>query len=342
MRLSVLDQSPIRRGATPADAVNETLELARACDRLGFYRYWLAEHHSTGGLAGSCPEILIPKVASVTENLRVGSGGVMLSHYSALKVAEIFRMLETLYPGRIDLGIGRAPGSDHKTAMALRAGPGSLPIEYFPRQIADLIGFMNNELEPNNPFAGIEAMPSGPSSPELWLLGSSAESATFAAHFGCAFSFAHFINPEGGDWVMQAYKDNFQGGGLLPEPHGSVAVFVICADTEEEALHLRKSRDLWVLRLRQGNPGPVPTPEEADAYPYTDHDRLVIEASRPRSIVGTPDQVKQRIEEVAAQYRVGEVVVVTICHDFQARLRSYELLADAFGLSSRRTAGAAA
>ena len=334
MRLSVLDQSPIRKGASPADAINETLALARICDRLGYHRYWLAEHHSAGGLAGSCPEILISQVAATTRHLRVGAGGVMLSHYSAFKVAESFRMLETLFPGRIDLGIGRAPGSDYRTAMALRHGPGSLPIEQFPRQIADLIGFLRNAVDPEHPFADIEAMPTGPSAPDLWLLGSSAESASFAAHFGCAFSFAHFITPHRGELVMQAYAERFRRSDLLAAPCGSVAAFVICADTEQQATWLRKSRDLWVLRLRKGELGPVPTPEDADAYDYGEADRMVIEANRARSIVGTPDEVKQRLEALAALYGVDEVVVVTICHDFEARVRSYRLLAEAFELAA--------
>ena len=332
MQLSVLDQSPIRTGASPADAIAETLKLAKICDRLGYRRYWLAEHHSSGGLAGSCPEILISQVAAGTRHLRVGSGGVMLSHYSAFKVAENFRMLEALFPGRIDLGIGRAPGSDHRTAMALQNGPGSLPIEHFPRQIADLVGYLHNAVDANHPFAGIEAMPTGQSAPELWLLGSSAESASFAAHFGCAFSFAHFINPMRGELVMRAYSERFQSTGLAPGPRGSVAAFVICADTEDRALWLRKSRDLWTLRLAKGELGPVPTPEDADAYPYSAADRMMIEANRPRSIVGTPDQVKLRLEELAAAFDVDEIVVVTICHDFDARVRSYELLAESFAL----------
>lgn len=330
MQLSVLDQSPIRSGATPALAIQETLELARFCDRLGYKRYWLAEHHAAGGLAGSCPEILIGRVASVTENMRIGSGGVMLSHYSSLKVAEHFRMLETLFPGRIDLGIGRAPGSDQKTAAALQHGPGSLSIEHFPRQIADLIGFLKNRLEPDHPFAGIEAMPSGPSAPPLWLLGSSDQSAAYAAHFGCRFAFAHFINPLGGDQVVHAYRHYFQPSEDLRQPESSVAVFVICADSDEQAEWLRKSRDLWLLRLRKGELGPIPTPEEADAYAYTEHDRWMLEANRGRSIAGSPETVKNEIEALAARYSVDEVIVVTICHDFQARLRSYELLARAF------------
>jgi luciferase family oxidoreductase group 1 len=333
MYLSVLDQSPIRGGASAAQAIQETLELAQFCDRLGFRRYWLAEHHATGGLAGSCPEILIGRVAALTEHMRIGSGGVMLSHYSAFKVAEHFRMLETLFPGRIDLGIGRAPGSDGKTAMALRHGPGSLPIEYFPRQIADLQGFLKNQLAADHPFHGIEAMPTGQSLPDLWLLGSSDQSAAYAAHFGCRFSFAHFINPHGGEQVMAAYREYFEPSAELALPEGSIAVFVICADSDEQAQWLRKSRDLWLLRLRKNQLGPIPTPEEADAYPYTGQDRLLLEMNQERSIAGSPATVRAQIDELAARYGVDEVVVVTICHDFQARLRSYELLARAYDLA---------
>src|SRR5213596_3390840 len=194
-RLSVLDQSPVRSGASPVDAIRETLALARRCDELGYTRYWLAEHHSTPALAGSAPEVLIGQVAAVTSGIRVGSGGVMLQHYSALKVAENFRVLETLYPGRIDLAIGRAPGSDQLTARALG---GSGTPEFFPQQVQDLVAFLHGELPAEHPFAKVRAMPTGPSAPPLWLLGSSDQSAALAAHFGLAFSFAHFINAAGG------------------------------------------------------------------------------------------------------------------------------------------------
>src|SRR5215831_8128696 len=183
LRLGVLDQSPVRSGESPTIAIQETLALARATDRLGYHRYWLAEHHSTPALAGPSPEVLIPQVAAVTTSIRVGSGGVMLQHYSALKVAESFRVLETLYPGRIDLGIGRAPGSDQLTARALRHGPGALGLEHFPQQIADLVGYLGDGLPPGHPFASVRAMPAGPTAPEVWLLGSSDESARYAAHF---------------------------------------------------------------------------------------------------------------------------------------------------------------
>jgi luciferase family oxidoreductase group 1 len=331
--LSILDQIPIRTGVTPADAVQETLRLAEAADRWGYHRYWLAEHHSSGGLAGSTPEIMIGQVAARTRSIRVGSGGVMLSHYSSLKVAENFRMLETLFPGRIDLGIGRAPGSDQLTAMALANGPGALGIEHFPAQIRDLIGYLHGSLPDDHPFARVQAMPSGPTSPEMWLLGSSDQSAAYAAHFGCAFSFAHFIVAEGGENVVRAYRQHFQPSESLAEPAASIGIFVICADTETAAKRLAKSRDLWMLRLTRGDTGPVPTVEEAESYPYTDRERAVVAFNSKRTIAGDPVQVRAAIDELAQRYGVDEFVIVTICHEFDDRLKSYELLAGEFNLS---------
>ena len=332
LRLSVLDQSPIREGGTPAEAVAETLELAQLCDRLGYRRYWLAEHHNTVGLAGSAPEILIGRVAQLTRHMRVGSGGVMLSHYSAFKVAESFRMLETLYPGRIDLGIGRAPGSDQRTARALMAGPGALGIEYFPNQINDLMHFLDDSIEADHPFHGVHAEPRGGGLPELWLLGSSDQSAAFAAHFGLPFSFAHFITDQGGGPVMRAYRRQYRPSARHPAPQGSIGVFVICADTDAEARHLAASRDLWILRLRLGRPGRVPTPEEALAYAYTPQERMLVEFNRQRTIAGAPATVQARLTALAEEYEVDELVVVTITYDFAARKRSYELLAETFAL----------
>ncbi len=336
--LSVLDQSPIRAGCTPADALRETLELAELCDRLCYNRYWLAEHHSTAGLAGSAPEIMIGQVAARTRNLRVGSGGVMLSHYSSLKVAEHFRMLETLYPGRIDCGIGRAPGSDGMTAHALAHGPGALGIEHFPAQIRDLRGWLHGDLPKDHPFRQVQAMPAGETSPELWLLGSSDQSAAYAAYFGCAFSFAHFINPHGGPLVMEAYRKHFEPSTELREAKGSVGIFVICAETEEEALDLRWSRDLWTLRLHTGRTAPVPTVEEAKNYPYSDRERAIVEHNRARTIAGNPEQVRAEIEALADAYKVDEFVVVTICAEFSARKKSYELLSEAFSIAPAQAA----
>src|SRR5215469_12763391 len=230
--LSVLDQSPIRAGGTAAQAIGETVELARAVERWGYHRYWVAEHHAASGLAGTAPEILVARLAGATRAMRVGSGGVMLSHYSPLKVAETFRVLEALYPGRIDLGIGRAPGSDQLTARALG---GSGAPEFFPRQVQDLVAFVHGELPPEHPLAKIRAMPTGPTAPEVWLLGSSDQSAALAAHFGAAFSFAHFINAEGGADITRAYAREFKPSPWLATPQASVAVFVVCADTHDEA-----------------------------------------------------------------------------------------------------------
>jgi luciferase family oxidoreductase group 1 len=336
MKLSILDQSPIRQGGTPAQAVAETLELARAADRLGYSRYWLAEHHSSEGLAGTVPEILIARIAAETRNIRVGSGGVMLSHYAPLKVAETFRMLETLYPGRIDLGIGRAPGSDQRTASALQHGPGALGIEHFPAQIAELIAFLADALPANHPFAAVHAMPTGNSVPEFWLLGSSDQSAAYAAYFGCAFSFAHFINDEGGTAVMEAYRRHFRPSAGLAAPRGSIGVFVLCAETEAAAKNLASSRDLWRLRLDQGLLGPIPPVEEALAYRYSEQELARVAYNRRRQVVGTPGQVKARLLDLAAAYDVAELVVVSICYDFAARLHSYELLAEAFALPQQR------
>ena len=333
LTLSVLDQSPVRQGVTPRDALLETIELARHCDALGYRRYWLAEHHATPALAGSAPEIMIARVAAETSHIRVGSGGVMLSHYSSLKVAEQFRMLETLHPGRIDLGIGRAPGSDQLTAAALAHGPGALGIEHFPNQIADVIGYLEHTIPGEHPFSRIQLMPDGETLPEIWILGSSDQSAIFAAYFGRAFSFAHFISDEGGPQIMAAYKAQFRPSGMLPAPQASVGAFVICAESEKRAQYLAASRDLSRLRSRQGILQPFPPPEEALAYPYTEIERRFVEHSRQRQIVGTPDVVKAQIEALAARYGVDEIVVLTITHDYQARKRSYALLAEAFGLA---------
>ena len=332
--LSVLDQSPVRSGGTTADAIHETLELAGLADRLGYRRYWLAEHHSTAALAGSAPEVLIGQVAARTSRIRVGSGGVMLSHYSALKVAENFRMLETLFPGRIDLGIGRAPGSDQRTARALRHGPGALGIEYFPQQVADVVTFLHNCLPSDHPFAGVRAMPTGPTAPETWLLGSSDESAMIAAQLGLAFSFAHFINADGGTEVTRAYRAAFQPAPWGATPRTSVAAFVVCAETETEAVRLAQSRHLFIARLYTGRGGPYPSVEEAESYPYSAHELAIIEHARRRSVAGDPSQVRERLLALAAEYGAEEIVVVTITHSFKARMRSYELLAESFGIQA--------
>ncbi|MBM3517102.1 MAG: LLM class flavin-dependent oxidoreductase [Alphaproteobacteria bacterium] len=331
MQLSVLDQSPVRSGGNAHDALVETVRLAQACEALGYSRYWLAEHHGTDGFADSAPEIMIGHVAAQTSRIRVGSGGVMLSHYSPLKVAETFRLLELLHPGRIDLGIGRAPGSDQITAAALACGS-PVGIEYFGARIGDLAAFLTDTAPTTEAFATVRATPRAAGVPGLWLLGSSDQSAAYAAHFGLAYSHAHFINPADGEMVVEGYRAHFRPSALYPEPRTNAGVFVIVAETEAEADRLATSRDLWRLRLDRGELGPYPSVEEALGYPYSAEERARVARYRSRSFVGTPDAVRRRLDAMAAAYGIAELVILTITHSFAARLRSYELLARAFGL----------
>lgn len=332
LRLSVLDQSPVRPGATPRQAVLETVQLARLADRLGYHRFWVSEHHNTPFLAGTTPEVLIAHLAGQTARIRLGSGGVMLPHYSALKVAENFRMLETLFPGRIDLGIGRAPGSDRFTAHVLNPG-NQFSDEEFAEQLMDLKAFLLDEEVPDTIHAKVKAMPQAATVPEPWLLSSSGQSGLYAAHLGMAFSFAQFINPNGGPKLMQLYRDRFKPSAFFPEPTANVAVFVLCADTEEKAQRLRVAMELQMLRIEQNRRGAFPSYEEASSYDYSPEERGRLAYNRGRILSGTPAQLREQLTEVARSYQVEEIVVVTITADFQDRLRSYELLAEAFELA---------
>lgn len=334
---SVLDQSPVRAGGTPAQAIDETIRLAQAAEAFGYSRYWLAEHHGTNGFAGSSPEIMVTRVAAATERIRVGSGGVMLSHYSPLKVAENFALLENMFPGRIDLGIGRAPGSDQLTASALAYG-NQIGIDYFPTKIADMTAFLAGKPPASEPFRNVRVTPVPPQLPEIWLLGSSDQSAAYAAHFGLAYSFAHFITPYGSEAVVEHYRKNFRPSPELAEPKISLGVFVICAETMEEAEHLAASRDYWRLKLGQGQHLPYPPPEEALSYPYTDDERAVVEQNKANRFVGDPAYIKAQLEELAARHGADELVILTITYDFAARMHSYELLAEAFGMTQRKAA----
>ncbi|CAN5264058.1 LLM class flavin-dependent oxidoreductase [soil metagenome] len=336
LRLSVLDQSPIRKGGTPADAVRETLELAQLCDRLGYHRYWLAEHHSSEALAGSTPEVLIARVASLTERMKVGSGGVMLPHYSSFKVAENFRMLETLFPGRIDLGIGRAPGSDQRTMRVLADGkPNWSDASTYPVQVRDLVAWLHDALPDKHGALGVTAQPVGTTAPDVWLLGSSDDSAALAAHFGLPFCFAHFINPDGGDGVTRAYRTHFRPSALHPEPKAMMAMGVMCAATDKDADLLSKSRELWAMRLRtQNEPGPFPPVEEALAAEKDPKAKAFMAAMRRRGVTGSARTVRAGLEDHARRYGVEEIMLVTISFDFAKRKRSYELIAEAFGLKA--------
>ena len=327
LSLGIVDQSPVRTGGTAADAVRETLILAREAERLGYRRYWLAEHHSTNSFAGSAPEVLIPQVAAATQTIRVGSGGVMLSHYAPLKVAEQFRMLETLFPGRIDLGIGRAPGGDTRAAQALRPDGGSR-IEDFPRQVADLVGWVTDSLDDAHPFRRVRAMPRGSGIPEVWLLGSGGSSAEYAARFGCGYSFAQFISGQDGSALVREYRNQFQPSAQLAAPHASVAIAAICADTQEEAERLAASMELWRRRIMHGRDRGIPSPEEAVSELGKGWHPPRPDDEDARSIVGDPATVRGALVALAERYDVQELMIVTVTHSFEARLRSYRLLAE--------------
>jgi luciferase family oxidoreductase group 1 len=334
MHLSVLDQSPIISGHTPAQAVHETIRLVKAAEQLGYYRYWLAEHHSISALADPCPEILVARVVAETSRIRVGTGGVLLPYYSPLKVAEQFRMLEALSPGRIDLGIGRAPGGDQVTALAMGEGryPGA---EHFPEQVQYLVAYLDDALPPDHPFAPVKVMPAGRTAPEVWLLGSSDYSGALAARLGLRFAFAHFISAEGGDAVMRAYKRRYERSPREPAPHTLLCVFVICAETSAEAEQLAASIDLRRLNMDRGVNAPVPNEDEARNHPYSGADRRRIAHHRRRVVLGEPAAVRDRLLELQAQFQADELMVITITGSYDTRLKSYELLAEAFGLATR-------
>lgn len=334
LTLNVVDQSPVRTGGTASDALWETIELAVATEALGYKRYWVAEHHNLPNFAGTSPEILVGQIAARTSTIRVGSGGVMLSHYSALKVAESFRLLEALYPGRIDLGIGRAPGSDQLTATAL-AYPG-IPhdIQHFPQQVSDLLGYLADNLDPYHLFAEVHAGPGKSTMPEVWLLGSRFESAFLAARLGLPFSYAHFfgIGVQDGPAIVASYRQNFQPSAYLSEPRANVAVHVLCAETEEETLRLASSRNLVKLKSALGIHEGIPSVEEALAYPYRKNELAYIDQFRRSYIDGDPQQVKGKLEAIAEIYQTTDISIVTICHGFAERVRSYELVAAVCGI----------
>jgi luciferase family oxidoreductase group 1 len=335
LKLGVVDQSPVRTGGTAADAVRETLELARITERLGYARYWLAEHHSTNSFAGSSPAVLIPAVAAATREMRVGSGGVMLSHYSPLQVAENFRMLETLFPGRIDLGVGRAPGGDARTSLALQYGRGQVGIEHFPRQVEDLVGWVTDGFEEGHPWRRVRAMPRAPTVPEVWMLGSGGSSAFYAAQLGCGYSFAQFISGEDGAGLVRQYRDRFVSSPRLSAPVASVGLGVICAETEAEAKRLASSLELWRQRIMRGRDRGIPSPDEALAELGSAWTPPRLGEDGARMIAGDPHQVRDELRRVAARYGADELMIVTVTHDWQARVRSYELIAKAMGLRGR-------
>ena len=336
LKISILDQSPVSAGMTAGQALQNTIDLARRADELGFHRYWIAEHHAMDVLASPAPEVLLARVGAETSRIRLGSGGIMLPHYSAFKVAETFRVLHALYPGRIDLGVGRAPGGSPLESYALRRNRELSPDD-FPEQLRELLAFLHKDYPADHRFRKVRLAPDMPGSPEVWLLGSSLWSAETAALFGLPYNFAHFIDPNTTREAIGNYRESFRPAGFGEYPHATVALGVICAETEAEADRLASSARLLFRRIRQGNTAPVASPDDAMAELATIPDAVFAQwfpdgSEWPRYVVGTPEIVRRRLSAMAEALGLDEIMVVTIVYDHAARVRSYELLGEAFDL----------
>ena len=330
--LSVRDQSPIAQGSSGAQALQNTIELARLADRLGYRRYWVAEHHGGPMLAGPSPEALIGPIAAATSRIRVGSGGVMLPHYSPFKVAETFSLLAGLFPGRVDLALGRAAGTDQLTTFALQRDRRQPAPDDFPEQLAELLAYLDGRLPAEHPFARLaETLPGRPERPEPWLLGSSPQSAVWAAELGLPYAFADFINPEGAE-IVALYRERFAAHGHeAARARTAVAVWVICADTDEEAERIAASGRMAFTLLRRGRLTAVPPPEEALRFLAAEGRSLTSPSgAKRRTVVGEPKRVRSELEDVVRRYGAEEAIAVNVTYSHQARMRSYELLAEAF------------
>lgn len=328
LRLSVLDQSPIPAGSTGGDALCNSLDLARLADSLGYHRYWVAEHHGTPMLASPSPEVLIAAIGAATGTLRIGSGGVMLPHYSPLKVAETFSMLSGLYPGRVDLAVGRAPGTDALTMFALQRDRRQTSPDDFPEQLAELLAYIRDGLPAGHRFARLAALPGLPERPEPWLLGSSPQSGAWAAEVGLPYAFADFITPTGAA-IARRYREQFQASRTLASPYVIVAAWALCADTDEEAVRLASSARMAFTLMRQGELIPIPPVETAVRF-FEEHGSVTAPITgRRRWILGSPATVRRELDSLAREYGADEVMIVTITYDHAARRRSYELIAQA-------------
>ena len=333
-RLSVLDQSPISEGMSGSDALRNSVDLATLADTLGYHRYWVAEHHGTPMLACASPEALIGPIATSTTRIRVGSGGVMLPHYSPLKVAETFSMFSGLFPSRIDLAMGRAPGTDGHTTIALQRDRRHTPPDDFPEQLAELLGYLGGTLPGNHPFRRLSRLPGLPECPDPWLLGSSPQSGIWASEFGLPYAFADFISP-GGHHIAAHYRRDFTPSTWRERPEVIAAVWVLCAETDEEARRLAASSVMSFKLLLRGELIPVPPVDKALRFLEEETSEPKIQTMPMRTrrrVVGSPSTVKQGLETVASEYGADEMMIVTISYDHAARRRSYELIADAFGL----------
>jgi luciferase family oxidoreductase group 1 len=325
MRLSVLDLAPVPSGVSAGVALRNSIDLARHVERLGYFRYWVAEHHNMPGIASSAPAVLIGHIASATSTLRVGSGGVMLENHAPLAVAEQFGMLEAFHPGRIDLGIGRAPGTDQLTAAALRRSA-EISADGFPENLGELIAFFHGTFPADHPYSRITAVPARNNVPDLWLLGSSGYSAQVAGMLGLPFAFAHHFSPANTLPALELYRSRFRPSAYLSEPYVLVAVQVVCADSDEEALRLAEPSALSFVKLRQGHPGQLPSPEEVAAYPYTDFEREAIRQRQADQVMGSPETVRRGLTELQARTNADELMLTTVVYDHADRLRSYELV----------------
>lgn len=330
--LSILDLSFVTSGAPPSAALRNTLDLARAADEIGYLRYWVAEHHNLPSVASPAPEIMIGQIAAATSRIRVGSGGVMLPNHAPLTVAERFRMLEAFFPGRIDLGLGRAPGTDQVTAYALRQRQDVRPGDDFLERLQELILWETGGFPEGHPFRKVKAMPSDVRLPPLWLLGSSDYSAALAAQIGVGFAFAHHFATHDAVDAMLSYRRGFRASAWQERPYAILGVAAICGETDAEAERLASSADLNVLRRSHGEYLPIPSPDEALAYPYTAADREIIRRNRARLFVGAPETVRDKLKALVAATEADEVMIISAIHDHEARKASYRLLARAFAL----------
>lgn len=335
LRLSVLDQAPISEGSTGAQAVRNSIDLARFAEELGYERYWVAEHHGTPALACASPEALIGPIAAVTSRIRVGSGGVMLPHYSPLRVAEAFTMLAAIAPGRIDLGVGRAAGTDPVTAFALQRDRRQAAPDDFPAQLFELMAYLDDDMPADHPFARLTKLPGLPEKPDLWLLGSSPQSGIWAAELGLPYAFADFINPLGAE-IVTKYRQDFTPSRHAEKPRVIAAVWALCADSDEEARRIAASSKMMFTLFLRGELIAIPPIDKALKFLETQPPSEDPFRMRRRAIVGSPVKVREGIEAVAAEYGTDEVMIVTITYDHAARRRSYELIAGEFQKASRR------
>lgn len=336
LKLSITDQSPIHNPDHPSQAPRDTLRLAQACDRLGYNRYWIAEHHSTPGYASPCPEIVIAHVAQNTKRIRVGSGGVMMTHYSPFKLAETFRMLEVFNPGRIDLGLGRAPGGDQLATMALSYPRNAIDSKHYPHQVHELMNHLYGTVPDDHPFSNLMTVPTDGGSPEIWLLGSGDGSAQIAGQLGAGFALALFIGThDRPHYIMDMYRNSFQPSAGLKEPHALIAVCCVCAETKEEALKVASVRTMWIFKgMYQGQVMDLPSHEKVKALyaALGPSEREQYQKILDQTVTGTPEECKAKLEKLAKQYQVDEISLVTVTYTYEERLRSYELLAQAFEL----------